>query len=107
MIHKLGFASVSVVVAALFLNVPCATAQVESGLRSRPRVVQAVQESDRIALPGNVRPEAQRDNDRGLVADSLPLEHMLLQLRRAPEQEKALQQFIDELHTKGSPNFHH
>ncbi|HYL96676.1 MAG TPA: protease pro-enzyme activation domain-containing protein [Terriglobales bacterium] len=32
---------------------------------------------------------------------------MLLQLKRSPEQEQALQQFIDELHTKGSPNFHH
>src|SRR5260370_26255813 len=31
---------------------------------------------------------------------------MLLQLKRSPEQEKALQQFIDELHTKGSPDFH-
>jgi Pro-kumamolisin, activation domain len=106
MIHKLGFASVSLVVATLFINSPCATAQVESGLR-RPRVVQPVQESNRIALPGNVRPEAQPQNDRGRVADALPLEHMLLQLKRSPEQEKALQQWIDELHTKGSPNFHH
>jgi len=32
---------------------------------------------------------------------------MLLQLKRSSEQEKALQQFIDELQTKGSPNFHH
>jgi hypothetical protein len=106
MIHKLGFASASLVVAALFSNLPCATAQVESGLR-RPRVVQPVQESDRISLRGNVRPEARAENDRGPVADALPLEHMLLQLKRSPEQEKALQQLIDELHTKSSPNFHH
>jgi len=32
---------------------------------------------------------------------------MLLQLKRSPEQELALQQFLDELHTKGSPNFQH
>jgi pro-kumamolisin-like protein len=102
-IYKLGFASV---VVALFLNVPCATAQVEAGLHSRPGVVQAVQESDRIALPGNVRPEARPEYDRGRVPDSLPLEHMLLQLKRSPEQEVALQQFIDELHTQSSPNFH-
>ena len=31
---------------------------------------------------------------------------MLLQLRRSPEQEQALQRFIDELQTKGSPKFH-
>jgi hypothetical protein len=106
MVHKLGFASFCVVIAALFTNLPRANAQVEAGLR-RPQVVQAIQESDRIALHGNVRPEAQPANDRGRVADTLPLEHMLLQLKRSPEQEKALQQFIDELHTKSSPNFHH
>jgi len=106
MVHKLGFASVSVVAAALFTNVPCAAAQVDSGLR-RPRVVQAVQESDRVLLRGSVRPEARPENDRGPVADALPLEHMLLQLKRSPEQEKGLQQFIDELHTQGSANFHH
>ena len=106
MIQKLGFVSVSVIVSALFTNVPCATAQAESGLRSRTGVVQAVQEWDRIALPGNVRPEARPQNDRGRVPDALPLDHMLLQLKRSPEQEKALQQFIDELHTQGSPNFH-
>jgi hypothetical protein len=107
MIHKLGFASVSVVVAALFFNVPGATAQVESALNTPPRIIGAVDETDRIALSGNVRPEARPETDRGRVPDALPMEHMLLQLKRSPEQEKVLQQFIDELHTKGSPNFHH
>ena len=105
MLRKLGFAAFIVIVA--FFSVPCSTAQVESGLRSRPRIVQAVDEANRIALPGNVRPEARPENDRGRVADALSMEHMLLQLKRSPEQEQALQQFIDELHTPGSPNFHH
>jgi subtilase family serine protease len=34
------------------------------------------------------------------------MEHMLLQLRRSPEQEHALQQFLDQLHASNSPNFH-
>jgi hypothetical protein len=34
------------------------------------------------------------------------MEHMLLQLRRSPEQEQALQQFLDQLHAPNSPNFH-
>jgi len=59
-----------------------------------------------VTLKGNTRPEARAQNDRGAVADDFPMEHILLQLRRAPEIEKALQQFIDELHTPGSPNFH-
>ncbi len=107
MIHKLGFAFVSVVVAALFFNAPCAPAQVESVLGARPRIIGAVDETDRIALTGNVRPEARPENDSGLVSDALPMEHMLLQLKRSPKQEKALRQFIDELHNESSPNFHH
>ncbi len=31
---------------------------------------------------------------------------MLLQLQRSPEQELALRQFLDELQTPGSPNYH-
>src|SRR5258707_14458685 len=62
---------------------------------------------DRVALTGNTHPEASLANDRGVVAKNFPMEHMLLQLKRSSEQEKALQQFIDELLTKGSPNFHH
>jgi len=105
MIHKLGLASVSVIVAVLFFSLPGHTADAESRLR-RPRIVQPLQELDRITLRGNVRPEARPENDRGRVADTLPLKHMLLQLKRSPEKEKTLQKFIDELHTKGSPNFH-
>src|SRR5258708_38492057 len=62
---------------------------------------------DRVTLQGNTHPEARLANDRGAVANDFPLEHMLLQLKRSPEQEQALQQFIDELQKKGSPNFHH
>src|SRR5258708_14616671 len=62
---------------------------------------------DRVTLQGNTHPEARLANDRGAVANDFSLEHMLLKLNRSPEQEKALQQFIDELHTKGSPSFHH
>src|SRR6266851_954691 len=35
------------------------------------------------------------------------MEHMLLQLKRSPERELALQQFLDELQSKSSANFHH
>ena len=44
-----------------------------------------------VTLAGNTRPEATVQNDRGAVADSFPLHHMLLQLRRSPEKEVALE----------------
>jgi subtilase family serine protease len=107
MIRKLAFAPAFLLIAALLSNPPCASAQVDSGFRSRPRIIHPIDESIRVSLSGNVRPEASLENDRGRVPDALLLEHMLLQLKRSPEQETALQQFIDELHTQGSPNFHH
>jgi len=58
------------------------------------------------ALVGNTRPEANQQNDRGRVADDLALDHMLLQLQRSPEQEQAVQQYVDSLQNPASPNYH-
>src|ERR1700679_3792539 len=57
-------------------------------------------------LEGNTRPEANALNDRGIVADDFKMDHMLLQLKRSPEREAALKQYIDELHNPKSANFH-
>jgi len=57
-------------------------------------------------LAGNTRSEANPQNDRGKVADTFAMEHMLLQLRRSPEREQALENFIDQQHDSTSPNFH-
>jgi len=92
--------------AFLLLAAVPANAQGQSGPPSRVPITQKVDEEKRVALKGNTRPEARAENDRGAVADDFTMEHMLLQLQRPPEIEKALQQFIDELHTPGSPNFH-
>ena len=69
-------------------------------------ITQNVDESKLVTLAGNTRPEAQAKYDRGLVAGDRAMDHMLLQLRRSPEQERELQQLIDELTDKSSPNFH-
>ena len=57
-------------------------------------------------LAGNTRGEANAHNDRGSVANTFAMEHMLLQLRRSPERELALRAFIDQQHDSTSPNFH-
>jgi subtilase family serine protease len=75
---------------------------------SRPMVVQPINESDLVVLPGNTRPEARVPaNDQGLVADDMPLPHIMLQLRRPAAQEQALVALIDALHDRNSPDFHH
>jgi subtilase family serine protease len=84
------------------------TAALSAEPTGRPtRVIQApVDETKLVALPGNTRPEANAKNDRGIVSDDFPLDHMLLQLKRSPEREAALVQYIDELHDAHSLNFH-
>lgn len=57
-------------------------------------------------LAGNTRAEANAQNDRGKLADSFALDHMLLQLQRSPERESALRSFIDRQYDAKSPNFH-
>jgi hypothetical protein len=60
-----------------------------------------------VMLRGNTRPEAISKNDRGRVSDALILNHMMLQLRRTPAQEQALEQRIKDIHDPSSPLFHH
>jgi subtilase family serine protease len=60
-----------------------------------------------VTLVGNTRPEANIRNDRGRVADAFQLDHMLLQLKRAPEVEQAFADHIGTLTDKTSPNFRH
>ncbi|MGO8794506.1 MAG: protease pro-enzyme activation domain-containing protein [Candidatus Sulfotelmatobacter sp.] len=70
-------------------------------------ISQNVDESKLVTLAGNTRPEANKENDRGLVADDFLMEHMFLQLKRSPAQEQQLQQFVAQQEDKSSPNFHH
>lgn len=74
--------------------------------RPAPSIRAAIDESDLVTLANNTRPEATAANDRGRVADSFPLDHMLLQLKRSPEQEAALENLIGRLHDASSPDFH-
>jgi len=65
-----------------------------------------VNEKERVRLAGNTRFEAVKENDRGAVPDNFAMEHLMLQLKRSPEKEEALDKFIEQLHNPRSPNFH-
>jgi hypothetical protein len=96
---------ISTILCAVLAVAPFATAQSLS--RATPAIREAIDESKLGTLTNNTRPEAVPVNDRGRVADDFPLRHMLLQLKRSPENEAALQRYIDDLHNSSSPNFHH
>jgi subtilase family serine protease len=83
------------------------TAKAWSGQwRSRSLITERIDEFHRVTLRGNTRPEAVARNDRGRVWDGFRLEHMLLQLKRPPESEQSLDQYIEGLTDKTSPNYH-
>src|SRR6266849_591106 len=70
------------------------------------RITQAIDEKNLVQLRGNVHPLARAEFDQGVVADSQPMNRMLLLLQRSPEQGVALQQLMSEQQSKDSPNFH-
>jgi subtilase family serine protease len=70
-------------------------------------ITENVTERELVTLGGNTRPEANAKYDRGRVSDDLLMEHLLLLLRRSPEQDRELDKFIDDLHDPSSRNFHH
>ncbi|HVP53154.1 MAG TPA: protease pro-enzyme activation domain-containing protein, partial [Terriglobales bacterium] len=106
MLRKTELALFRVTVAVLCVSAWVGQAHGQGWKQPRPLITERVEENKLITLTGNLRPEARADNDRGPAADSTPMEHMLLQLRRSPEQEQALEELIEQLHTPGSPNFH-
>jgi len=59
-----------------------------------------------VQLRGNVHPLARAEFDQGVVADSQPMNRMLLLLQRSPEQQAALSNLMEEQLTKSSPNYH-
>ena len=60
------------------------------------RITQAIDEKKLVTLRGNVHPLARPEFDQGPFADAQPLKRMLLLLQRGPDQETALQQFLED-----------
>lgn len=69
------------------------------------RITQAIDETRLTILRGNTHPFARPEFDRGVAPPDLPEEHMLLVLRRSPEQEAAVQKLLAAQHEKSSPYY--
>src|SRR5437762_704632 len=72
----------------------------------RSRIVEPVNERQLVTLRGNTHPLARPQYDRGLAPPDLPMQRMLLVLKRSPEQETALRKLIDDQQDKNSPSYH-
>ncbi len=71
-----------------------------------PLILQPVDETQLVLLKGNTHPLARPQFDQGAAPPNLPMERMLLVLRRSPEQESALRSLLDNQQDKASPSYH-
>ncbi len=113
-IHKTGLRR-SVAVGGLLVALSCLQARAqttaaqsaaEQAKRVPARVTQTVDDTNRVALRGNVHPHARAEFDRGAVADAQPVTRIMLLFQRGAEQEAALRQLMEEQQAKGSANYH-
>ena len=92
------------------LSVPFATAlgiAAQAQSTARPLITRPAEGSSLVALQGNVHPLARPQFDRGPAPASLGAQRQLLVLKRSPQQERMLQQYLASLEDKNSSNFHH
>jgi Pro-kumamolisin, activation domain/Bacterial Ig-like domain (group 3) len=73
--------------------------------QATPRVVEKIENSQRITLTGNVHPLARAAFDRGAVDNAQPMKSILMLLKRGDDQEAALQSFMEQQQDKSSPNY--
>ena len=87
MIQRFGPTLLATTVAAVLIFALPTGAQ--NSVTSRPGhlITQEINDNNMVTLHGNVRSQANAANDRGAVADDLPMEHLLLQLQRPPRAE--------------------
>jgi subtilase family serine protease len=88
------------------LPLALALAAVAPAQTGNPLITGPIDEEQRVVLAGNVRPEANAANDLGMASDDFALAHMQLLLKRSPDTEAALSQFIAEQSDPHSPNYH-
>ncbi|HEY6467140.1 MAG TPA: protease pro-enzyme activation domain-containing protein, partial [Candidatus Acidoferrales bacterium] len=94
------------VLAALALPL-IASAQTSQTIAVPSRVTQAINEADIVTLRGNTHPLAQARFDQGAAADSMPMQRMLLVLKRSANQEAALDSLLEQQQDPTSANYHH
>ncbi len=98
-----AFACCSMLAAPLLTS----PALAQTAATATPLITAPIEAGRTVTLHGSIRPEATWLNDRGKVNADMRLEHMLLQLSRPADRERALQALIEAQHQSGSSQFHH
>ena len=100
--------------AGLFLTLGCTlalllAASVPAYAQSSPShtsISQKIDETARVTLAGNTRPEARAARDLGPVSDDLQMSHMYLQMKMSSQQEKDLDALVTRLHDPSAAEYH-
>ncbi|HEY7352406.1 MAG TPA: Ig-like domain repeat protein [Terriglobales bacterium] len=75
-------------------------------LSPQPLITQPIVESNLVTLKANTYRLAQRQFDIGSASPDMPMDRMLLVLKRSREQEYALRTLLDNQQDKLSPQYH-
>jgi len=73
---------------------------------SRSLITQALDEAQLTVLKGNTHRLARPEFDLGTAPATLPMQRMLLVLKRSAEQESAVRKLLDDQQDKKSPSYH-
>ena len=104
------FASLILSLVSLFSSAQVlaqATTNAAGSSAPQPLITQAIDDSQLTVLTGNTHPLARPQYDLGTAPATLPMERMLLVLKRSPQQESTLRRLLDDQQDKNSPNYHH
>jgi subtilase family serine protease len=100
----------AVTLVALLLTCTLAIVQQSSAqsasVAPSPLIAQPIDEAQLTVLRGNTYPSARPLFDLGTAPATLPMQRMLLVLKRSPQQEYALRTLLDNQQDKHSPNYH-
>lgn len=79
-----------------------------AGAQVTPRslITQPINRNQLVTLKGNTHPLARPQFDIGTAPPDLPLDRMLLVLKRSPQQDIALRKLLDDQQDKTSPSYH-
>ena len=103
------FLSRCVVISSLLCSalIWVSTAKAQSNPVVPSRVVEHVDDTRLVRLPGNTQLMARQRYDKGLVDPAKELDRIMLVLKRSPEQEAALTAFNERQYDPQSSDFHH
>src|SRR5581483_9214242 len=94
---------IAISIAVVFASGVAARGQV---VRPQARISQEINDAQLMVLRGNTHPLARAEFDQGAAPSDLPMERMLLVLKRSAAQEAALQTLINQQQDKSSTQYH-